>query len=148
MILTLSPNIPIKGVFQVDELLGGLKRTPRMCVTIASTRYDQKVDGKLSYLQLRTAPQSSDQSFGGFKLNSPYAPSEGCELTFFRIGADDQYEYRYRYDGLYTVEKVRSYAPFIMLYLSAFAQAWTEPGLNDGGFLVCKFIFQVSSEGF
>ncbi len=63
MILTLSPNIPIKGVFQVDELLGGLKRTPRMCVTIASTRYDQKVDGKLSYLQLRTAPQSSDQSF-------------------------------------------------------------------------------------
>lgn len=23
-----------------------------------------------------------------------------------------------------------------------------EPGLNDGGFLVCKFIFRVSSEGF
>jgi len=78
---------------------------------------------------LRTAPQSSDQSFEnsfnkalkissetgkpvrvirGYKLNSPYAPLEG-----------------YRYDGLYIVEK-----------------AWVERGLNDGGFLVCKFIFR------
>jgi len=78
---------------------------------------------------LRTAPQSSDQSFEhsfnkalkissetrrpvrvirGFKLSSAYAPFEG-----------------YRYDGLYTVEK-----------------AWMEKGLNDGGYLVCKFAFR------
>ncbi|KAH9061007.1 PUA-like domain-containing protein [Lactarius vividus] len=78
---------------------------------------------------LRTAPQSSDQSFEhsfnkalkissetrkpvrvirGFKLPSPYAPFEG-----------------YRYDGLYTVE-----------------EAWMEQGLNDGGYLVCKFAFR------
>jgi len=31
----------------------------------------------------------------------------------------------YRYDGLYTVEK-----------------AWMEEGLNDGGYLVCKFAFR------
>jgi len=74
---------------------------------------------------LRTAPQSSDQTFTkfnkmlqrssetkspvrvirGFKLKSRYAPSEG-----------------YRYDGLYTVER-----------------AWLEKGLNPKGYLVCKF---------
>ncbi|TRM66362.1 PUA-like domain-containing protein [Schizophyllum amplum] len=75
---------------------------------------------------LRTAPQSSDQTFDnhfnaalkrscdnkrpvrvirGFKLHSPFAPAEG-----------------YRYDGLYIVEK-----------------AWREKGLNAHGFLVCKF---------
>ncbi|KAI0306997.1 PUA-like domain-containing protein [Multifurca ochricompacta] len=74
---------------------------------------------------LRTAPQSSDQSFEnpfnkalkissetrkpvrvirGYKLPSPYAPLEG-----------------YKYDGLYIVDK---------------------NGLNDGGFLVCKFAFR------
>ncbi|TFK41127.1 PUA-like domain-containing protein [Crucibulum laeve] len=78
---------------------------------------------------LRTAPQSSDQSFEntfnkmlkrssetkkpvrvirGFKLKSKYAPSEG-----------------YRYDGLYTVEK-----------------AWMEKGLNAKGYLVCKYAFK------
>ncbi|KAL0951146.1 hypothetical protein HGRIS_007881 [Hohenbuehelia grisea] len=78
---------------------------------------------------LRTAPQSCDQSFEnnfnkalkksvetkqpvrvirGYKLQSKYAPSEG-----------------YRYDGLYSVEK-----------------AWIEPGLNKGGYLVCKFAFR------
>ncbi|KAK0465148.1 PUA-like domain-containing protein [Desarmillaria tabescens] len=78
---------------------------------------------------LRTAAQSSDQSFEntfnkalkrssetkkpirvirGYKLRSPYAPSEG-----------------YRYDGLYHVEK-----------------AWIEKGLNAGGYLVCKFAFK------
>lgn len=78
---------------------------------------------------LRTAPQSSDQTFDntfnqmlkrssetkkpvrvirGFKLKSPYAPSEG-----------------YRYDGLYRVE-----------------QAWMEKGLNPKGYLVCKFAFK------
>ncbi|CAK5280539.1 unnamed protein product [Mycena citricolor] len=77
--------------------------------------------------QLRTAPQSSDQTFEnsfnkalqkssetkkpirvirGYKLNSRYAPYEG-----------------YRYDGLYRVEK-----------------AWQEPGTE--GFLVCKFAFK------
>lgn len=75
---------------------------------------------------LRTAPQSSDQTFEnafnkalqisaktkkpvrvirGFKLHSRYAPTEG-----------------YRYDGLYTVER-----------------AWQERGLNPHGYLVCKF---------
>ncbi|KIM85290.1 hypothetical protein PILCRDRAFT_817291 [Piloderma croceum F 1598] len=78
---------------------------------------------------LRTAPQSCDQTFEnngnaalkkssetgkpvrvirGFKNKSEFAPSEG-----------------YRYDGLYTVEK-----------------AWMEKGLNPGGFLVCKFAFK------
>ncbi|KAJ3494621.1 hypothetical protein NMY22_g20046 [Coprinellus aureogranulatus] len=78
---------------------------------------------------LRTAPQSSDQTFEnnfnkmllrssqtrkpvrvirGYKLRSKYAPSEG-----------------YRYDGLYIVEK-----------------AWIERGLNRGGFKVCKYAFK------
>ncbi|EIW86679.1 hypothetical protein CONPUDRAFT_115281 [Coniophora puteana RWD-64-598 SS2] len=78
---------------------------------------------------LRTAPQSSDQTFEnnfnqalktsqetrkpirvirGFKLKSKYAPSVG-----------------YRYDGLYIVEK-----------------AWMEPGLNAKGWKVCKFAFK------
>ncbi|TFK30471.1 hypothetical protein FA15DRAFT_9868 [Coprinopsis marcescibilis] len=78
---------------------------------------------------LRTAPQSSDQSFDnnfnrmllrssqtkkpvrvirGYKLRSRYAPSEG-----------------YRYDGLYAVER-----------------AWMEKGLNDKGYLVCKYAFK------
>ncbi|KAJ2927179.1 hypothetical protein H1R20_g9938, partial [Candolleomyces eurysporus] len=78
---------------------------------------------------LRTAPQSSDQSFEntfnkmlkrssethkpvrvirGYKLKSKYAPSEG-----------------YRYDGLYVVE-----------------QAWIENGNNPKGYLVCKYAFK------
>ncbi|KAK0208329.1 PUA-like domain-containing protein [Desarmillaria ectypa] len=78
---------------------------------------------------LRTAAQSSDQSFEntfnkalrrssetkkpirvirGYKLRSPYAPN-----------------IRYRYDGLYHVEK-----------------AWIEKGLNPDGYLVCKFAFK------
>ncbi|TFK57273.1 hypothetical protein OE88DRAFT_1715965 [Heliocybe sulcata] len=78
---------------------------------------------------LRTAPQSSDQTFEnnfnaalkkscetknpvrvirGFKLHSQFAPAEG-----------------YRYDGLYTIEK-----------------AWLEKGLNPHGYLVCKFAFK------
>ncbi|TFY62353.1 hypothetical protein EVG20_g6731 [Dentipellis fragilis] len=82
---------------------------------------------------LRTAPQSSDQSFEnhfnralkksvetrkpvrvvrGYKLGSPYAPVEG-----------------YRYDGLYTVEK-----------------AWMEKGMNKEGYLVCKFAFKVHAD--
>ncbi|KAJ7619061.1 PUA-like domain-containing protein, partial [Mycena polygramma] len=79
---------------------------------------------KANPLNLRTAPQSSDQTFEnsynkalkisaetkkpvrvirGYKVESPYAPYEG-----------------YRYDGLYRVEK-----------------AWQEQGMD--GFLVCKF---------
>ncbi|EIW69937.1 hypothetical protein TREMEDRAFT_30208 [Tremella mesenterica DSM 1558] len=77
---------------------------------------------------LRTAPQTSDQTFEnslnaalkrsaetkkpvrvirGFKLQSPYAPTEG-----------------YRYDGLYTVEK-----------------AWMGTGLTNG-LLVCRYAFK------
>ncbi|KAJ6509570.1 PUA-like domain-containing protein [Mycena vitilis] len=82
---------------------------------------------KANPLNLRTAPQSSDQTFEnsynkalkissdtkkpvrvirGYKVDSPYAPYEG-----------------YRYDGLYRVEK-----------------AWQEQGMD--GFLVCKFAFK------
>ncbi|KAJ7783826.1 PUA-like domain-containing protein [Mycena maculata] len=82
---------------------------------------------KANPLNLRAAPQSSDQTFEnsfnkalkissekkkpvrvirGFKVDSPYAPYEG-----------------YRYDGLYRVEK-----------------AWQEKGME--GFLVCKFAFK------
>ncbi|KAI0778162.1 hypothetical protein BD413DRAFT_684062 [Trametes elegans] len=78
---------------------------------------------------LRTAPQSCDQSFEnpfnkalkrsfetkkpvrvirGYKLDSAFAPDEG-----------------YRYDGLYTVES-----------------ATMEKGLNKDGYLVCKFAFK------
>ncbi|KAF8912693.1 PUA-like domain-containing protein, partial [Gymnopilus junonius] len=78
---------------------------------------------------LRTAPQSSDQTFEntfnkmllrstetkkpvrvirGFKGKSRYAPTEG-----------------YRYDGLYTVER-----------------AWLTKGVNPKGYLVCKFAFK------
>lgn len=77
---------------------------------------------------LRTAPQTKDQSFDhnynaalkksaetgklvrvirGFKLDSVYAPLEG-----------------YRYDGLYTVEK-----------------AWMAPGLTNG-LKVCRYAFK------
>ncbi|KAH6917353.1 PUA-like domain-containing protein [Coprinopsis sp. MPI-PUGE-AT-0042] len=78
---------------------------------------------------LRTAPQSSDQTFDnhfnqmllkssetkkpvrvirGFKLKSKYAPYEG-----------------YRYDGLYVVER-----------------AWMARGNNPKGFQVCKYAFK------
>ncbi|KAJ7254078.1 PUA-like domain-containing protein [Mycena haematopus] len=86
---------------------------------------------KTNPLNLRTAPQSSDQTFEnnfnkalkvsaetkkpvrvirGYKVDSPYAPYEG-----------------YRYDGLYRVEK-----------------AWQESGMD--GFLVCKFAFKRLAE--
>ena len=58
----------------------------------------------------------------GYKLHSEYAPLEG-----------------YRYDGLYTVEKVDS-AWLPLRYISlTYTQAWQEPGMNPGGYLVCKF---------
>lgn len=78
--------------------------------------------------QLRTAPQSCDQSFShklnrtlqasvetknpvrvirGYKLTGEYAPSKG-----------------YRYDGLYSVEK-----------------AWLEKGVE--GYMVCKYALRV-----
>ncbi|KDQ63727.1 hypothetical protein JAAARDRAFT_75984 [Jaapia argillacea MUCL 33604] len=86
---------------------------------------------------LRTAPQSSDQTFEnsfnrtlkvssetkkpvrvirGFKGKSKYAPYEG-----------------YRYDGLYVVEKANDTA-------CASDAAWSEPGVE--GFLVCKYAFK------
>ncbi|KAF9643648.1 hypothetical protein BDM02DRAFT_3104129 [Thelephora ganbajun] len=84
---------------------------------------------KIAPKNLRTAPQSSDQTFDnnfnralkvsadtnkpvrvvrGFKNRSEYGPEEG-----------------YRYDGLYQV-----------------INAWTERGLNPGGYLVCKYTFR------
>ncbi|KAF7339443.1 E3 ubiquitin-protein ligase ORTHRUS 5 [Mycena sanguinolenta] len=89
---------------------------------------------KANPLNLRTAPQSSDQTFEnnfnkalkisaetkkpvrvirGFKVDSPYAPYEG-----------------YRYDGLYRVEKAN--------FLHSIA--WQEQGMD--GFLICKFAFK------
>ena len=64
----------------------------------------------------------------GYKLHSPYAPAEG-----------------YRYDGLYTVEKVKWFNPFFeKLCQPSHAQAWMEKGLNPKGYLVCKFALKVS----
>ncbi|KAF8505941.1 PUA-like domain-containing protein [Russula emetica] len=115
-------SVALSGGYEDDVDLGD-------CFTFTGSGGRALRGTKANPKNLRTAPQSSDQSFEhsfnkslkvssetgkpvrvirGFKLNSPYAPSEG-----------------YRYDGLYVVEN-----------------AWTEPGLNDGGFLVCKFIFQ------
>ena len=34
------------------------------------------------------------------------------------------------------------------VFLIWIVQAYMAPGVNDGGFLVCKFVFKVSSEGF
>ncbi|PPQ64435.1 hypothetical protein CVT26_002142 [Gymnopilus dilepis] len=119
--------------------VGGISGGPQGAYSIAlSGGYEDDVDlgyaftytgSGTSSVQLRTAPQSSDQTFEnnfnrmllrstqnkkpvrvirGYKLKSKYAPSEG-----------------YRYDGLYTVEK-----------------AWMEKGLNPKGYLVCKFAFK------
>ncbi len=97
-------------------------------------------------MQLRTAPQSSHQTFDnpmnkslqvssqtkkpvrvirGYKLPSVYAPKSGYDLSpppFTQTYIPS----RYRYDGLYIVEK-----------------AWTEPGLNPQGYKVVKFAFKV-----
>jgi len=115
-------SVALSGGYEDDVDLGD-------CFTFTGSGGRALRGTKANPKNLRTAPQSSDQSFEnssnralkvssetgrpvrvirGFKLNSPYAPSEG-----------------YRYDGLYVVEN-----------------AWMEPGLNDGGFLVCKFIFR------
>ncbi|KAF8922522.1 PUA-like domain-containing protein [Mucidula mucida] len=127
--------------------VGGIAVGPQGAYSVAlSGGYDDDVDlgyaftytgsggrdlkgTKAAPKNLRTAPQSSDQDFDnnfnrtlqrssetkkpvrvirGYKLKSPYGPSEG-----------------YRYDGLYEVEK-----------------AWSEKGLNKGGFMVCKFAFK------
>jgi hypothetical protein len=101
--------------------------------------------------QLRTAPQSCDQSFDhklnktlkasaetknpirvirGYKLPGVYAPKEG-----------------YRYDGLYRVEKVplrrSSYA---RESLTVASQAWMDKGVE--GFMVCKYALKVRSRPF
>ncbi|KAH9994137.1 PUA-like domain-containing protein [Russula compacta] len=115
-------SVALSGGYEDDVDLGD-------CFTYTGSGGRALKGTKANPKNLRTAPQSSDQSFEnafnkglkissetgkpvrvirGFKLDSPYAPLEG-----------------YRYDGLYIVEK-----------------AWMEPGLNDGGFLVCKFIFR------
>jgi len=115
-------SVALSGGYEDDVDLGD-------CFTFTGSGGRALRGTKSNPKNLRTAPQSSDQNFEnpsnralkvssetgkpvrvirGFKLDSPYAPSEG-----------------YRYDGLYTVEK-----------------AWMERGLNDGGFLVCKFVFR------
>ncbi|KAH9977603.1 PUA-like domain-containing protein [Lactifluus volemus] len=115
-------SVALSGGYEDDVDMGE-------CFTFTGSGGRALKGTKANPKNLRTAPQSTDQSFEnpfnkalkissetrkpvrvirGYKLNSPYAPSEG-----------------YRYDGLYKVEK-----------------AWMEKGLNDGGFLVCKFIFR------
>ncbi|KAI0254885.1 PUA-like domain-containing protein [Lactifluus subvellereus] len=115
-------SVALSGGYEDDVDMGE-------CFTFTGSGGRALKGTKANPKNLRTAPQSSDQSFEnpfnkalkissetrkpvrvirGFKLDSSYAPSEG-----------------YRYDGLYTVEK-----------------AWMAKGLNDGGFLVCKFIFR------
>jgi E3 ubiquitin-protein ligase UHRF1 len=66
----------------------------------------------------------------GYKLRSIYGPESG--YVFLRSNGLWKAAYmpgRYRYDGLYIVEK-----------------AWTEPGLNPQGYKVVKFAFKVSRE--
>ncbi|KIJ68417.1 hypothetical protein HYDPIDRAFT_36895 [Hydnomerulius pinastri MD-312] len=126
--------------------VGGIAPGPSGAYSVAlSGGYDDDVDNGYAFTytgaggrdlkgtkaapkNLRTAEQSSDQSFEhnhnkalkrsvetgkpvrvirGFKLQSKYGPSEG-----------------YRYDGLYVVKKY-----------------WQVKGLNKGGYLVCKFAF-------
>ncbi|THH06926.1 hypothetical protein EW145_g3749 [Phellinidium pouzarii] len=126
--------------------VGGISCGPKGAYSVAlSGGYDDDVDLGVAFTytgsggrdlkgtkdkpkNLRTAPQSSDQTFEnhfnkalkissengnpirvirGFKLRSPYAPAEG-----------------YRYDGLYSVKK-----------------AWQEVGLNSK-YLVCKYAFK------
>ncbi|KAH8120366.1 PUA-like domain-containing protein [Phellopilus nigrolimitatus] len=126
--------------------VGGISNGPKGAYSVAlSGGYDDDVDMGYGFTytgsggrdlkgtkekpkNLRTAPQSSDQTFEnnfnkslklsseskqpirvirGFKLQSVFAPAEG-----------------YRYDGLYTVEK-----------------AWQEVGLNTQ-YLVCKYAFK------
>jgi len=115
-------SVALSGGYEDDVDLGD-------CFTFTGSGGRALKGTKANPKNLRTAPQSSDQSFEnpfnkalkissetgkpvrvirGYKLSSPYAPMEG-----------------YRYDGLYIVEK-----------------AWMEQGLNDGGFFVCKFIFR------
>ncbi|KAI9513217.1 PUA-like domain-containing protein [Russula earlei] len=115
-------SVALSGGYEDDVDLGE-------CFTFTGSGGRALKGTKSNPKNLRTAPQSSDQSFEnpfnkalkissetgkpvrvirGYKLNSPYAPVEG-----------------YRYDGLYIVEK-----------------AWMERGLNDSGFQVCKFIFR------
>ncbi|TDL28466.1 hypothetical protein BD410DRAFT_224072 [Rickenella mellea] len=151
------PGIPVGSWWETREAcsldavhapwVAGISGSPKGAYSVAlSGGYDDDVDLGYAFTytgsggrdlkgtkdkpkNLRTAPQSSDQTFEnsfnkalkisaetkrpirvirGFKLQSQYAPSEG-----------------YRYDGLYTVEK-----------------AWTEKGLNPQGYLVCKFAFK------
>ncbi|KAI0303904.1 PUA-like domain-containing protein [Russula brevipes] len=74
-------------------------------------------------------PQSSDQSFeNSFNKALKISSETGKPVRVIRgFKLDSAYapSEGYRYDGLYIVEK-----------------AWMEPGLNNGGFLVCKFIFR------
>ena len=83
----------------------------------------------LPFLQISSQTKKAVRVIRGYKLDSPYGPSEG-----------------YRYDGLYVVEKVRcsalhqSFQPALRLF---FFKAWQEKGLNPKGYLVCKFAFKV-----
>ena len=52
------------------------------------------------------------------------------------------HQHSYRYDGLYTVERVCVIIRFLMYKLNN-TQAWLEKGLNPKGYLVCKFAFKV-----
>ncbi|KAJ6610025.1 PUA-like domain-containing protein [Mycena sp. CBHHK59/15] len=78
---------------------------------------------------LRTAPQSSDQDFANpfnqmLKVSSETRKPVRVIRGFKLKSPYAPYE-GYRYDGLYIVEK-----------------AWMEKGLNDKGYLVCKFAFK------
>ncbi|EGO03458.1 hypothetical protein SERLA73DRAFT_69325 [Serpula lacrymans var. lacrymans S7.3] len=124
-------SVALSGGYDDDVDLGYALQV----IFILDTHHLELKCGPLSFVelartpdQLRTAPQSSDQTFEnhfnkalkksaetrkpvrvirGYKAMSSFAPKEG-----------------YRYDGLYVVQK-----------------AWIEQGLNPGGYLVCKFAF-------
>jgi E3 ubiquitin-protein ligase UHRF1 len=104
-------------------------------------------------LQLRTAPQSKDQDFENPFNHALKVPTLSYCCVCARplsarvqVSAETKKPVRvirgfkckskyapaegYRYDGLYVVEK-----------------AWRAPGLNEKGFLVCKYIFKVRAAG-
>lgn len=78
----------------------------------------------------------------GFKSKAKYAPTEGYVVTLVMACFRAYSQIRYRYDGLYTVEKV--FPPLECVFqLFMRSQAWVEKGLNTK-YLVCKFAFKVS----
>lgn len=115
--------------------------------------------------QLRTAPQSSDQSFETHDNQSLLVCAQPFgtlirDVNTLQVSMETKKPIRvirgyklhsryaplegYRYDGLYTVEEVCCPKRLRCVSHSATSQAWMETGLNNKGLKVCKFAFKVS----